>query len=495
PAAPALAAADSGAAGHLLSLTRSAPTFDVHYDASAVHGATSAVIEVSAPAPSIFGSYNTFTNANGTVRDADGFNAGSVVYKPVGHASGTVRLNSLRLGLATSVGYNVRVLATDSHGDVVGQASPSSYLEVDDGLPPQGDYVTDFAATSGAAPAGDAGAVALVTASNGNEVRTYSTTTGHYGAVLAADPSPSSGYQVYGVDAAAHRALLGHTTNDGDQVTAETYDTSTGALLDSVAIASSTATVVAGRVDATRERGVLLLHPVNRGPDTLLPIDLSTGAAKPEIQADPAGATVGGYGLLDLDSSTGLVYLSKQNVSPICFSSGAAALAKVDLDSGTATASPGSSACIGTMTSDQAGGVFTTGARSFSVNITPTTTLTPFDGQSLLPGTLATVRKGTGQAIAVDGVHHLALVAFPAPAGKDRFGTPGGVLTDSNATSQIVVVDLRTGALAETLTDVNFVSGGNSVLSARNRAIQLDPATRTGWTYGPGLSEVEQFSY
>jgi hypothetical protein len=27
------------------------------------------------------------------------------------------------------------------------------------------------------------------------------------------------------------------------------------------------------------------------------------------------------------------------------------------------------------------------------------------------------------------------------------------------------------------------------------RSIQLDPTTRTGWTYAPGGDEVEQFSY
>jgi hypothetical protein len=61
---------------------------------------------------------------------------------------------------------------------------------------------------------------------------------------------------------------------------------------------------------------------------------------------------------------------------------------------------------------------------------------------------------------------------------------------DNNATGQLVVVDLATGKVLRTVTGVTL--GGHS---APNDTIQLDPATRTGWTYGAYDEQIQQFSY
>jgi hypothetical protein len=101
-----------------------------------------------------------------------------------------------------------------------------------------------------------------------------------------------------------------------------------------------------------------------------------------------------------------------------------------------------------------------------------------------------------GLTLAVDGTNHVALVAFPTPAPKAVFGVPGGLLTDSKSTSQPAVVDLATGDTLKVVTGLNLVSGfGGPHNRDTERSIQLDPATRTGWTYGPGDTEIEQFSY
>jgi hypothetical protein len=50
-------------------------------------------------------------------------------------------------------------------------------------------------------------------------------------------------------------------------------------------------------------------------------------------------------------------------------------------------------------------------------------------------------------------------------------------------------VDLTTGTVVRTLTGLAIGHGG-----AEN-ALQLDPSTRTGWTYGPGDQQIQQFSY
>jgi len=487
PAVPTLAV-PGHVFGHQAEVTRSDPSFAVHYDVGSVKGARSAVVEISAPGPTLFGAANTFTNANGTTADNDGVDSPSVVRQAVAHTSGTIHSDALRLGLATSMSYNVRVLAIDGRGRVVGQASGSSFLAVDDGLPPAGSAVLSFGA------AGSESVVALVAPSGGTEVLHYSTVTGAYGPVIAADPGASSDYEVFGVAPSAHRVLVGHSTQHGGDLRIETYDTHTGALVGATTVGASESQVVAGRVDPARGRGVLLLHAAAGGPDTLLPIDLTTGAAGTAIDADPPGVAGGTYALMDLDSSTGQVYLAKENNGLICFASGI--VARVDLGTGAVTGSPAVSGCNAALASDQAGELYSIGARSFSVNIQPTTTLSALDESRMQPGTTLAVRKGAAKTLAVDGIHHLALVAFLTPAGVARFGSPGGVISDNNATSQVLVVDLATGQTVRTLTGFDFAGGfGGAFNTTQERSIQLDPATRTGWTYGPYTDEVQQFAY
>lgn len=61
---------------------------------------------------------------------------------------------------------------------------------------------------------------------------------------------------------------------------------------------------------------------------------------------------------------------------------------------------------------------------------------------------------------------------------------------------QIQEMDTSTGTAARPLVGFNFQSGfGGSYNSATERSVQLDPATRTGWTYGPGATQITQFSY
>jgi hypothetical protein len=487
PAVPTLAAPGS-AFGHQAEVTRSAPSFAVHYDVGSVRGAKSAVVEISAPGPTLFGAVNTFTNANGTTTDNDGVDSPSVVRQAVPHTSGTVHLDALQLGLATSMSYNIRVLALDGGGHVTGQASGSSFLAVDDGLAPAGSAVLSFGT------AGSDSVVALAAPTGGTEIRHYSTVTGTYGSVIASDPGASSDYEVFGVAPSAHRILVGHSAQYGGDLRVETYDTQTGALVGTATVSASESQVVAGRVDPVRGRGVVLLHAAGGGPDTLLPIDLSTGAAGTAIDADPPGVAGGTYALMDLDSSTGLVYLAKENNGLICFTAGI--VARVDLGTGAVTASSAVSGCNAALASDQAGELYSIGARSFSVNIQPTTTLSALDESQMQPGATLAVRKGAAKTLAVDGIHHLALVAFLAPAGVAHFGSSSGVISDNNATSQVLVVDLGTGQTVSTLTGFDFGGGfGGAFNTTQERSIQLDPATRTGWTYGPYAQQVQQFAY
>jgi hypothetical protein len=488
--APTLSAGSGGAFGHQLSVTRAAPDFSLRYDVGTVPGATGAVLEISAPAPTIWGSLNTFSNANGSTRDSDGVNAGSVLYQPLPGRSGTVRRDALALHIATSMSYNVRVLATDRHGAVIGQASPSSQLTINDGLVPGGATVDSF---------GIAGndSVAAVHDGDGASVLRYSPGSGRYGAALAHDADPQGRYEVFGADPGTHRAVVMHwSLASGDQQV-QTYDTGTGRLVASVTVPGSRYQVLGGRVDPGRHRAALLARSQPDNADTVLPVDLATGALGTAVPADAPGVKPGNYSAIDIDSATGVVDLAHLGGGLICFGAPVGNLAEVDLDTGAVTPSTAAPGCASGFASDgPAGQLYQLTYRSFSVNILGTTSLTPFAADTMAPGTALPVRTQVGLGLAVDGAHQLALVAFSTPTPRAVFGVPGGLLTDSNSTSQLAVVDLTTGATVKVVSGLNLVSGyGGPYDTDTERSIQLDPATRTGWTYGPDGAQIQQFSY
>ncbi|NEA30771.1 S8 family serine peptidase [Streptomyces sp. SID13031] len=491
PDAPTLAGAlqKKGVYGYTAEVTRTAPAFELRYDVRDVPGARSAIVEFSAPAPTLFGSLNTFTNANGSALDHDGVNTPSIATKALSATSGTVRLNVLSVGLATSATYSVRVLALDNRQHVIGQASPVSNLVVNDGLAPDGSTLLSFIA------AGKDSIAALRTIAGGTEVRRYSTATGTYGAVLTSDPGAGSDYHVIGVAPESHRVLLGHATRAGGDIQVETWDTVTGTLIGSSVLRASEYRVVAGRVDAKRNRAAVLVRAITGNTDSVLPVDLADGTVGTPILADGNGKIPAGtYSLLDIDQSTGTVFLGKIATAFICL--GGVAPAKVDLDARTVTTVESVSACGHGIASDGAGTLYNLAAGSVSTKIAPTTTLTPYDEATQTTGDGFALRKGAPSTLAVDGIHHIALVSFAAPEGTIYFGSQQGTLSDNNATSQVAVVDLTTGKLISTL-NVGIVTnrGGLLLHGVQDKAVQLDPATRTAWTYSPDGTQLQQFSY
>ncbi len=478
PPAPVLTGG-GGKAGHTAEVSRAASSFTIRYDVRAVRGARAAEVEFSAPAPTLHGTFNTFSNANGTRLDHDGVNGPSVLHRTLPGVSGSVRLDAAALGLLGSDDYTVRVLALGRDGQVLGQASPVSSLAFDDGLAPGGAAVTGFAA------AGARSVVALALPSGGTEVRHYTTATGRYGDVITSDAGSGSSYEVAG--ATADRVLLVHRATDDGDVRVETWNTRTGSLTGSVTLPAAEYTYVTGRVDAVRARGALLLHRAGDPADLVLPVDLATGTAAGPVPADPPGAAPGGYGLLTVDSSTGDVFLAKAAGPFNCL--GGAVPARVDLAARTVTGLDSVSGCGHGIASDGAGTLFGLSATVGSVNIVPTTVLGATDERTGTAAAPVAVRLGKPSALAVDGVHRVAVVSFPSPAGTPYFGA-GMWVPDNNATGQLAVVDLRTGTVIRTLTGFAVGTHGGA-----ENALQLDPATRTGWTFGPDDRQIQRFAY
>ena len=476
PAAPTLTGSD-GVTGHTAEVTRATPQFGLRYDVRAVSGAHSAEVEISAPAPTLHGSLNTFTDANGTALDHNGVDSPSVLHRVLTGTSGSVKLNPATLGLTSSDSYGVRVLALNRKGQVVGQASPLSTLVFDDGPAPEGSTVRSFAT------AGSASVVALTTASGGTEVRHYSTATGRYGAVITSDPGAGSDYTVVGV--AAGRVLLVHRSASGGAVRVETWNTVTDTLLGGGALPAGDS-YITGRVDPAHDRGALLLHDAGNA-DLVLPVDLGTATTGQPIAADSTGVPTGSYGLLSIDPSSGDVLLSKAAGPFNCL--GSVTVARIDLTTRSVAAVGSTSQCSHGIASDGSGTLYNLSATEPSVNIVPTSVIGSLDETTGAAGPALPVRLGQPVALAVDGTHKIAVVSYATPQGTAYFGA-GMWIPDNNSTSQLVVLDLTSGTVLHTLTGFSVASQNTP-----DNAIQLDPKTRTGWTYGPGDEQIQQFSY
>jgi hypothetical protein len=360
-------------------------------------------------------------------------------------------------------------------------------LTLDDGLTPDGDLVGSFAVEPGGTSV-----VALRNPDGSESLREYQSATGAYGPVLATDTSPANAYQVLGVDQGAHRAAVLHSAATGSSL--ETYDTATGQQVN--AAPAPGYTVVGGRVDAVRHRAAVLAHRTADNADVLLPLSLSTGTLGSEIPIDGPGAKPGSYLMIEVDQATGEVYASRGRTQAVCFGGGIGAVAKVNLDSGAIVPAPSATVCgLGLGVDDSAGKIYQLSYQSFSVNILGNSVLSPLSGDTLESGDSITVRQQSALGLAVDAVHHLALVAFQSPPVIPLFGT--SLLFDNNAMSQLAVVDLTSGKTVSVVSGLNYRAGffGGEFNKSSQRSIQLDPAGRTGWTYSPDGLQIQQFRY
>ena len=480
--------------GHQAEVSRKAPTFSLRYSVDSVPGAAGAMLEISSGAPTLWNSLNTFTAMNGTARDGDGFDAGSLVYQQLPGRSGTVTLDALKLGLATASQYNVRVVPVGRDGKAAGQASSSSTLAVDDGLPPAGGQVVDFAAKG-------ADSVALVTDASdaGESVRHYNPATGTYGSVITSDTTQSGPYAIIGVDDSAHRVVLMHTLNQ-DSYQLEVRNLADGSLVGTPQVVQNTpGLVIGGRVDAKQHQAWVLQWAKSDYHDELLNVNVSTGAAGTPIEPDATvKATRAYYNGIDVDASTGTVQLAHLADSALCFGGAANAVVNVSEATGTVTAGTGFTPKCGTSFASAQDGSQATllNYASFSVNFLSHTTLNQVDEKTLATTAGGTLRQQMAGPVAVDSAHHVALITYASPQPLSIFGHPGGILTDSNSRSQIDVVDTGTGKVLKTLSSFEFTRGfGGPLAFTAEPDVQIDPATRTGFTYGPGWSQIEQFSY
>jgi hypothetical protein len=111
--------------------------FIVTYDVSNVPGATGAVIELSAPAPSpifyhqgYYGGLNRFRNPNGNTLDDDGVITGSLYHVRASGVSGSVTIDPVAANIPATATANIRVLPANGTGPIA-EASDAGTVQYD----------------------------------------------------------------------------------------------------------------------------------------------------------------------------------------------------------------------------------------------------------------------------------------------------------------------------------------------------------------------------
>jgi len=140
PAAPLLAQ-NGSAPGHFLEVPYGG-SFQVSWDVSGMPMADGATLEVSAAGPGTFNDENPFNNPNGSQRDQNGADTGSVAFQALPGLKGTIALNAKTLGLVPTMLHVVRVLPTRS-GAAAGEAGEVSSITMDGVLAADGGFANN----------------------------------------------------------------------------------------------------------------------------------------------------------------------------------------------------------------------------------------------------------------------------------------------------------------------------------------------------------------
>jgi hypothetical protein len=508
PDAPLLATGSATPTGHRADLSRSAPSFTVGYDVRHIPGAAKAVLEISAPAPTLYYTLSTVNNPNGTVRDDNGIDTGSTIYKQLPSAHGSTTLDAVQLGLPTSLDYSVRVVPADHLGHPVGQASATSFLSLNDGLLPGQSTIEDF---SVAGP--DAAVVSTHTWAPGSVPKLsdsallrYNPATGEYGTVLASDPQGDTVYATYGSDASGTVAVVGRRGLDGGSAmttdqSVQTYDLNTNEKTSDVSVEGLQLDLQSGRVDPVRNRADLLTMEDATGAASVRPFDLTTKTLGSPVAVDPPGTSPSMiyYGM-DVDRESGDVSLVAGSNATACRAFAPGKFVSVEVDRRSLGPVGSTGRCVNGVASAQDGATsYVSGSPTVSIpGISPDAELRPIANDSTQLGQpIDVTATPTMFYPVVDPIHHVAVVG--SLIGDDVCNSFRGCPYNNDPMSSIAVVDLTTGRVIKKMSSFNFWSVVTPALGydgyPTRRGIQLDPATRTGWTFGPDGRQLQQFSY
>lgn len=467
PAVPTLSG-DGTTGAHLLEIPYDGD-FGVSYDVRNVPGATGAVAEISAPGPTIEGNYNPFNNPDGSERDDNGFDSGSVAYIPLDGTHGTVTLDGGKVGLDPSMYQVVRILAT-AGGHVIGEASGGSTITMNGIAASDGGGVTDG---FGIDATGDDGFLTSDGGPTTDSVETFSQSTG----VTSTAVSSTDFYET--TDGACPGILAGDTGFYTDYgATTETYDTLSSAGVSSeLNVPADVGDIICVAGNQTNDDDAI--YSYYNGDLYVTPADIPAGTFGTPIDITPevdalAIPSVGGFAE-DPATDTAVVAVTDFGTSDQAMT-----LISVNLATGavsTFAGPPSGSSGAAVNPADGASG----------------------DGEVLAPaydgfGLYDLGNPGSGTFVSPGGEIYNFPVAVPGTGDflVAEVASPDFVALqpNNNAMSSIILTD-SAGNVLQRYEKFNFF---NTFLYDMGGYIQVNQQTQTAFTLSPGGAEIYPFS-
>jgi hypothetical protein len=485
PPAPLLSQNGSNP-GHFLEVAYGG-SFQLSWDVSGTENADGATLEVSAPGPGTFNDENPFNNPNGTLRDQNGVDTGSVAFVVLPGVNGTVTLNAKTLGLLPTLNHVVRVLPTRSgggeggaHSTAAGEAGEVSTITMDGVLAADGGFANngfaiDQHGNRGLLTSGQKTASGAILTS----LETFDQSTNAIVKTVASQQNNklyfTNGWGIWGGSV----GLFGLS----DQITfASSYNLlnpATGTIGPAWTPPSpNTLQISEGAANQANDRAVFLAYDATASGNTtawrLLTSNIAENTFGPLIDLSPTVAAMG----LPVFTAIGQNTSTNQAATPVGdFSNFCAAptIVAADLGSGTLSSFSG-------VTSGFPYGIAVDSVTNKAVVPTICDNLAGIYDLGAKTGVVVHPQGTTNIYPAIDQTRGLIVMDQVAPA---DFGV------NNNAMSSAVVMDERGNVLA-TLEHFFFF---NTFLTIGANNLQLNPATRTGWTLGPGQQQLAPFGY
>jgi hypothetical protein len=469
---PPTLSAGGGPAGHFLEFGYKG-SFQLHYDVRNVPGATGTIAEFSAPGPTSLNLANTFNNPNGSERDDNGHDSGSVAYVPLPGTDGTATLNGGQLGLDPTMMHVVRVLAT-AHGRVTGEASGVSTITMDgigaaDGGSVADGFGVDANGTDGLLTSNQ------VTASGAElgSIETFDQNTGATHTLV----SSSDLYSTLGLSCSG---IYGSDTGVVDDFNgqSDTFDTlnpvSGGAVNGTWNLPADVGSILCAAYNQTSSQSALLTR-TDSGQFFVVPADFAAGTTGTPVNITAAIQTLAipSIGAFAENPATGQVFVGVTDVANL---SGPATIIEANLNSGQVSTFP---AAITGFFSGMA--------------VDPATNTAVMAGQGGYAVQNMTTQAGTffpQQQTAyqfpvwIPGTQHFLVQEL---AGPDFFAAA----PNANTLSSVLLVD-ENGNLVHRFEQFNFFDVFTFGIAAE---FQQSSATSQGFALGLGARQLHPFTY
>lgn len=471
PAAP-LFSRNGSTPSHYLEVSNGA-AFQISWNANGVPAANGAMLEVSAPGPNTRNNYDTFNNPNGSERDHNGLDSGSLSFAPLPGLAGTATLNAGALGLTPTLNNVVRVVATHN-GSPVGEAGEVSMLSMDGVAASDGGYVNNGYAINSSGH--DAFLTSGQTTASGgtlSSVETFDQTTGRVtGTVLSSssDIYFTPAWGAFGDDT----GLFG------------TYDPSSGN--SSYNLLSPLASGTIGAAWTSPDPNLLELAQNPTGPTTaglggtagtgghyhVFATNVAANISGPEydVSGPISSFGYGFYNWIAQNAATNTGVIAGADLFNFC---NAPVIDSINLSNGTQTATTGLGSGIA-----QGLAVDPTTNKAFVLTACDSGVETLDLGSQT--GTETIVPGFQNLYAAVDQQHGLLLIT--QLEGNDA-------AVNNNVLSSVLVLD-ENGTVLKAIEQFNFF---NAFLPFDSSSLQVNPGTRSGYIWGYLTQQLEPFSY